>query len=576
MTSSVKKKLRSYVKDGKTYYLKAGENPPSGVKVEERYVPVAEYKQLAGTSMAGTEAKTTRLGDQAPAVGQIPYVGGILGNAQIWGGGGDDDHNRNEYLKQSKQEVPYYEVNGQKRYLRPGEEAPPGVTLQTEVMPLERAQREYTNIDRAYPQHPLTIERQKSSANAAFTNGPQSGNPMANDPYQVASQHVLGNLGQGEDFQVNNPYLDPNRQPIPGYGVYAGQGAGPAAPPVPGAFPGASVLPAGTNVGASGGMTFSPGLGRVPGHPSQGQFTAPGPRPQGGPGPGNYTLADPGMLRDAASVQGEALTSSRGITAADTERQRALSQLDQYAQDINLLRRSAMGEGPSAAERMHRSALDSNQRGMASMAATARGGNIASALRSATAAGSNANLQATNQLAALRANEQLTAQGQLAGAQAQHAGAIDTTRRTDVTTADLQAKALQAAANGTVGLADAETRRLGVGGDLALRGALGGADIQERARLRALQAAGMFQEPGNIALRGQWGVNQAGASRPDIWEQIAVAGASGVLNGVGSYVGSWLGDQGKPTQSPTTTGPLTNNAGPTSSFNADPFGGIGR
>lgn len=90
----------------------------------------------------------------------------------------------------------------------------------------------------------------------------------------------------------------------------------------------------------------------------------------------------------------------------------------QFGQDIGMLRSAAMGQGPSAAQALMRSGLDANARGARSLAAGARGGNLAGGLRAAIGAGSAANQQAIQQSAALRAQEQLSAMGQLSGANA--------------------------------------------------------------------------------------------------------------------------------------------------------------
>ncbi len=99
-------------------------------------------------------------------------------------------------------------------------------------------------------------------------------------------------------------------------------------------------------------------------------------------------------------------------------------QVGQFSQDVGLLRRTAEGTGPSAAQAMMQSALGQNARAMQAVAGQARGGNLAAGIRAATQAGAQQGLQSTNQLAALRAQEQLTGQAQLAGAQGQLSGAM--------------------------------------------------------------------------------------------------------------------------------------------------------
>lgn len=85
-------------------------------------------------------------------------------------------------------------------------------------------------------------------------------------------------------------------------------------------------------------------------------------------------------------------------------------QIDQFGNDMGVIRNSAMGRGPSAAENLARSQLDNNIRAQSAMAATARGGNVASAMRGAQGAGQNMMLQSQAQIAAQRAQEQLNAQ----------------------------------------------------------------------------------------------------------------------------------------------------------------------
>ena len=82
--------------------------------------------------------------------------------------------------------------------------------------------------------------------------------------------------------------------------------------------------------------------------------------------------------------------------------------------DLGAVRRTAFGQGPSAAQNLAQSQLDAGIRSQAAMAAGARGGNLAAAQRAAANAGSQMQLQAIPQLAAQRAQEQLNAQNTLA------------------------------------------------------------------------------------------------------------------------------------------------------------------
>lgn len=78
--------------------------------------------------------------------------------------------------------------------------------------------------------------------------------------------------------------------------------------------------------------------------------------------------------------------------------------------DLGIVRNSAEGAGPSAAENLARAQLGANIRSQSAMAAQARGGNVAAGLRSAALAGQNMQLQSQSTIAAQRAQEQLNAQ----------------------------------------------------------------------------------------------------------------------------------------------------------------------
>jgi hypothetical protein len=113
--------------------------------------------------------------------------------------------------------------------------------------------------------------------------------------------------------------------------------------------------------------------------------------------------------RDAAA---DAAAAAGGIgTAGAANAASQAAQLGQTGQDLGAVRASALGMGPSAAEHLARSQLDSNIRAQSSLAATARGGNIASAMRGAQNAGQNMMLQSQQQMAAQRAQEQMQAKG---------------------------------------------------------------------------------------------------------------------------------------------------------------------
>lgn len=118
---------------------------------------------------------------------------------------------------------------------------------------------------------------------------------------------------------------------------------------------------------------------------------------------------------------GAADLAGRGISTADTGSALAQNEgnaqfgqdLGQTRQDSSIYRDAAMGKGPSAAALLGQQMLDRNIRAQAAMAASARGGNVASAMRQASMSGSQIGLQGAQQIAAQRAQEQLNAMGQL-------------------------------------------------------------------------------------------------------------------------------------------------------------------
>lgn len=122
--------------------------------------------------------------------------------------------------------------------------------------------------------------------------------------------------------------------------------------------------------------------------------------------------AQAGMGSTAATAAGQAIAGagmdSRTGTMQDIEALRRNAGIS--ARDVGIVRDSAMGRGPSAAQILGQQMLQGAVRGMGSVAATARGGNLASAMRGALAGGQATMLQGNQQLAALRAQEQLNAQ----------------------------------------------------------------------------------------------------------------------------------------------------------------------
>lgn len=141
---------------------------------------------------------------------------------------------------------------------------------------------------------------------------------------------------------------------------------------------------------------------------------------------------------------------------------RATNQAGQVAagmsQDIAGLRSAAAGTVPSAAMIQQQQGIGSAINSQASMAAGARGGNLAASMRGAQAAGAGIQAQGIGQNAALRANEMATARGQLSqatGIQGQtfnQAGQVSTgLANTDVSRANAGVIGNGNVANGVLG-----------------------------------------------------------------------------------------------------------------------------
>lgn len=145
--------------------------------------------------------------------------------------------------------------------------------------------------------------------------------------------------------------------------------------------------------------------------------------------------------RDAAAAAAASAGQIGQAGQANAAAQNA--QFGQTGQDLGVVRASAMGMGPSAAEHLAQSQLDSNIRAQSSLAATARGGNIASAMRGAQGAGQNMMLQSQQQMAAQRAQEQLNAQGLLTQGNAAFSNALYGARAQDVGQSVAGAQAMQ-------------------------------------------------------------------------------------------------------------------------------------
>ncbi len=140
----------------------------------------------------------------------------------------------------------------------------------------------------------------------------------------------------------------------------------------------------------------------------------------------SYLGGSPEALAAQLARSGQIGDFSRGMQggAFDQQAQEQARQLQVREQQSALaaaLAQQAAGQGPSVAQAQLQGALDANQQQALSLAAGARG-NTALAQRNAMLAGSQANLQAGTQMAALRAQEQLSAQQQLAGVLGQQRG----------------------------------------------------------------------------------------------------------------------------------------------------------
>lgn len=198
-------------------------------------------------------------------------------------------------------------------------------------------------------------------------------------------------------------------------------------------------------------------------------------------------------LAQGGSGMQAALSAARQLHGAGTFLPGAAGAAGEYGGDLNMLRQTAMGQGPSAAQAMALASQDANARAMRSAAAGGRGGVSAAGLRTAISAGNQASQQSIQQLAALRANEQLTAQAALPGAQAQRIAAL-------------------------TGAANAETSRQNAGGTIGLGAAQAASDLGRTAiagqsvRNDAIQAGGQLAAQGVQTAVGARGV-QAGVAR---------------------------------------------------------------
>lgn len=211
-------------------------------------------------------------------------------------------------------------------------------------------------------------------------------------------------------------------------------------------------------------------------------------------------------VNQAGTAAGQVGNAANMVPVSDLKSRAAqTSQLGQYGQDLGLLRATAMGQGPSAAQSMMQSQTDSNMRNQMAMAASARGGNIAAANRQAVNAGQNMAMQSTSQMSALRAQEQLQGQAQLAGAQSQLASALQGVRTGDQNAGMNNVNARAQAAQAANGLVAAQSGLTG-----AMQAQYG----------QGLQEQAMGLQYGNEGVRNQGNLMQLQA-------QVAQAAASG-------------------------------------------------
>lgn len=131
-----------------------------------------------------------------------------------------------------------------------------------------------------------------------------------------------------------------------------------------------------------------------------------------------------------------------GTGAQAAAGQASLAQLQQQA---------AVGNGPTAATDMLKTAARSNVNNLAALAANTRGGNSAAAVRNASVGGQDLALQSQAQLGALRANEMIAAREQLRGV-------LSDTRGQDINAMTMRSDALNSARNSDISAADVTNR----------------------------------------------------------------------------------------------------------------------
>lgn len=234
---------------------------------------------------------------------------------------------------------------------------------------------------------------------------------------------------------------------------------------------------------------------------------------------------------DARASLADAAAAGRAINLSD-----AASAAGQTT-DTAALRQAAAGLGPSAAVNLAQDQLQRNTAAQASLAATARGGNVAAAMRTAANSGTQQALQSQSQVAALRAQEQATARGQLVtadqGARQQDqqravaaAGAASTVGGQQVGLANTNAGLATAGLSGLAGAAN--TYQHGVDTQSSLAQAQSASDQAYLDYLQRMYATSSGIPTGYAGVQGSIGLGNAQAQQQN---QAAKTSAVGGLIG---------------------------------------------
>jgi len=229
-----------------------------------------------------------------------------------------------------------------------------------------------------------------------------------------------------------------------------------------------------------------------------------------------------------------------------------------FRDDIGILRDTALGRGPSAAQALAKAQLDDSIRSQSAMAATARGGNVAAGLRAASRAGTDLQLRNLQQMAALRASEQLQGQGQLAsaqqglgGLQAQRGGLLQDARGNDINKALGGASAANALTGQQLALGGLQTEREGAAAGAAFQGVQGRGQARLTAQEELRNKEDARQARARLALQAQESFGGQATQREqgaaDRTLQAKIAAASGnitpkdIAGGIFSAGGAALG-----------------------------------